>query len=63
MSCSKTYKVTLTVKTKSDPRDIIEFVQRRIKEALPVLGLEYHLVEERDTSIEHHGGNQDDSEE
>ena len=57
------YKVTLTVETKSDPRDIIEFVQRRIKEALPVLGLEYHLVEERDTSIEHHGGHQDDNEE
>ena len=58
---SKTYKVTLTVKTQSDPRDIIDFVQRRIKEALPVIGLEYHLVEERDTTIEHHGGLQDDS--
>ena len=56
MSCSKTYKVTLTVKTKSDPRDIIDFVQRRIKEALPVIGLEYQLVEERDTTVEHHGG-------
>ena len=53
---SKTYKVTLTIKTKSDPREIINFVQKRIKDALPVLGLEYHLVEERDTTIEHHGG-------
>ena len=61
MSCSKTYKVTLTVKTKSDPRDIIEFVQRRIKEALPVIGLEYNLVEERDTTVEHHGGVTDES--
>ena len=56
MSCSKTYKVTLTVTTKSDPRDIIDFVQRRIKDALPVIGLEYHLIEQRDTNIEHHGG-------
>ena len=55
------YKVTLTVETKSDPRDIIDFIQRRIKEALPVLSLEYHLVEERDTTIEHHGGVQDES--
>ena len=55
------YKVTLTVETKSDPRDIIEFIQRRIKEALPVLSLTYHLVEERDTSVEHHGGVQDES--
>ena len=60
MSCSKTYKVTLTVTTKSDPRDIIDFVQRRIKDALPVIGLEYHLVEQRDTNIEHHGGLQDE---
>ena len=50
------YKVSLTIETKSDPRDIIDFIQRRIKEALPVLSLEYHLVEERDTTIEHHGG-------
>ena len=56
MSTTKNYKVTLTVTTKSDPRDIIDFVQRRIKEALPVVGLEYHLVEQRDTNIEHHGG-------
>ena len=55
------YKVTLTVETKSDPRDIIEFIQRRIKEALPVVSLTYHLVEERDTSVEHHGGVQDES--
>ena len=40
--------------------DIIDFVQRRIKEALPVVGLEYHLVEQRDTNIEHHGGLQDE---
>ena len=55
------YTVELTIETKSDPRDIIDFIQRRIKEALPVLSLEYHLVEERDTSVEHHGGLQDES--
>ena len=55
------YKVTLTVETKSDPRDIIDFIQRRIKDALPVLSLTYHLVEERDTTDEHHGGITDES--
>ena len=55
------YTVELTIETKSDPRDILEFVQRRIKEALPVIGLEYHLVEERDTTVEHHGGVTDES--
>jgi len=51
-----TYQVTLTIKTKSNPKDVIDFIQRRIKDALPVLSLDYHLVEERDTNIEHHGG-------
>ena len=57
MSTTKNYKVTLTVTTKSDPRDVVDFIQRRIKEALPVLSLNYELIEERPTSIEHHGGN------
>ena len=56
----KTYQFKLTVKTPSDPRDILEFIQRRIKEALPVFSLDYTLVDERPTTIEHHGGNQDD---
>ena len=54
------YKLTLTVETKSDPRDIVEFIRRRIKDALPVLSFTYDLVEDRDTSVEHHGGIADD---
>ena len=56
---TKTYKVTLTVTTASDPKDILEFIRKRIKNALPVFSLEYSLVEDRPTSVEHHGGNQD----
>ena len=63
MSCTKTYKVTLTVTTASDPKDILEFIQKRIKNALPVFSLDYELVDERPTDIEHHGGLQDDSKE
>ena len=55
------YTVELTIETKSDPRDIIDFIQRRIKDALPVLSLTYHLVEERDTTDEHHGGITEDN--
>ena len=55
------YTVELTIETKSDPRDIIDFIQRRIKDALPVLSLKYHLIEERDTTDEHHGGIVDDN--
>ena len=60
MSCTKTYKVTLTVTTASSPKDILEFIQRRIKNALPVFNLEYELVDERPTDIEHHGGKSDE---
>jgi len=56
MSCTKTYKVTLNVTTKSDPKDILDFIQRRVKDALPVLSLDYELIEKRPTSTEHHGG-------
>ena len=60
MSCTKTYKVTLTVTTASNPKDILEFIQRRIKNALPVFNLEYELVDERPTTDEHHGGKVDE---
>ena len=62
MSCTKTYKVTLTVTTASDPKDILQFIQKRIKNALPVFNLEYTLVEDRPTTDEHHGGVIDDEE-
>ena len=60
MSCTKTYKVTFTVSTKSSPKDVLDFIQRRIKDALPVLSLNYELIEDRPTDIEHHGGIQDE---
>ena len=53
---TKTYKVTFTVTTKSNPKDILNFIQKRIKDALPVLSLNYELIEDRPTNVEHHGG-------
>ncbi len=63
MSCTKTYKVTLTVTTASNPKDILHFIQTRIKNALPVFSLDYELVDDRPTNVEHHGGVVNDSEE
>ena len=60
MSKNRTYKVTLTVTTGSHPEDILTFIRKRVKEALPVLALGYELVEDRPTSTEHHGGIQDE---
>ena len=60
MTKRKTYKVTFTVSTGSSPKDVLDFIQCRIKDALPVLSLDYELVEDRPTSTEHHGGLQDE---
>jgi len=60
---TKTYKVTLTVTTASNPKDILHFIRTRIKNALPVFNLEYELVDDRPTTVEHHGGVVDDKEE
>jgi hypothetical protein len=57
---TKTYKVTLTVTTASDPKDILTFIRTRIKNALPVFDLHYELVDERPTNDEHHGGKVDE---
>ena len=50
------YTLEFSVETKSDPRDVVDFIQRRIRDALPVLSMRYHLIEDRETSVEHHGG-------
>ena len=55
------YTLEFSVETRSDPRDVVDFIQRRIKDALPVLSMKYHLIEDRDTSVEHHGGMTDDN--
>ena len=53
---SKKYTLEFTVETKSDPRSILDFIQRRIKDALPVISMRYQLIEDRETTVEHHGG-------
>ena len=53
---SKKYTLEFTVETKSDPRSILDFIQRRIKDALPVISMRYHLLEDREPTVEHHGG-------
>ena len=56
----KKYQFSITVKTNHDPREAIFEIVQQLKGILPVLSIEHRLVEERDTNLEHHGG-QDDS--
>jgi len=56
----KTYQFTINVKTNHNPRDTIFEIVKALKGMLPVLSIDYHLVEDRPTDIEHHGGVVDD---
>ena len=52
----KKYEFTIKVKTNHNPREAIYEIVNALKGMLPVLSIEHRLIEDRDTSIEHHGG-------
>ena len=52
----KKYEFTIKVKTNHDPRKAISEIVNALKGMLPVLSIDYHLVEDRPTNDEHHGG-------
>ena len=55
-----TYEVKLTFKTLSNPREVVELITAKVRESIPILTISHSLLEERPTTDEHHGGNQDD---
>ena len=52
----KKYEFTIKVKTNHDPREAIFEIVQQLKGILPVLSIEQHLIEDRPTNDEHHGG-------
>jgi len=52
----KSYEFTIRVKTNYDPKDLIFKIVDKIKSLIPVLSIDYHLIEDRPTDVEHHGG-------
>ena len=56
MSEYKKYEFTIKVKNNHDPRDAIFEIVQQLKGILPVLSIEHHLIEDRPTNDEHHGG-------
>ena len=61
MSEFKKYEFSIKVKTNHDPREAIFEIVNQLKGILPVLSIEYNLLEDRPTNDEHHGGIVDDS--
>jgi len=57
----KKYQFSINVKTNDDPRDAIFKIIQQLKGLIPVLSIDYRLIEERDTNLEHHGGIDDSS--
>ena len=55
------YELTIKVKTNQDPRGDLWRIVNKIKDLMPVLSIDYHLLDERPTTDEHHGGLQDES--
>ena len=57
----KSYEFTIKVKTNYAPRDLVYKLVDKIKSLIPVLSIDYHLIEDRPTTDEHHGGVTDDN--
>ena len=56
MSDFRNYELTIKVKTNKDPRGDLWRIVNKIKDLMPVLSIDYHLLDERPTTDEHHGG-------
>ena len=56
MSDFRNYELTIKVKTNKDPRGDLWRIVNKIKDLMPVLSIDYHLLDERPTSDQHHGG-------
>tara|TARA_R100000458_G_scaffold10919_1_gene8661 strand:- start:280 stop:462 length:183 start_codon:yes stop_codon:yes gene_type:complete len=59
---SKKYQFTVNVRTKLTPTEAIWYITQKLKDALPVLSIDYDIVEDRPTDVEHHGGVVNESE-
>ena len=53
------YELTLTIRTTTDPHGLLHLIYEDIKEHVTVLSMDYNLISQRPTDIEHHGGNID----
>ena len=51
------YELKLTIRTDTDPHDLLFQIHEDIRGHVNVLGMDYSLISPRPTNIEHHGGN------
>ena len=51
------YELQITLRTDTDPHGLLYQINEDIKDHVHVLGMSYHLISQRPTTDEHHGGN------
>ena len=57
MSDFKSYEFSVKIKTNRAPKEQLWRIVQKLKDVVPVLSIEYNLIDERPTTTEHHGGN------
>ena len=50
------YQITIRVRTDTDPHGLLKTIHDDISGDVHVLAMDYHLIDDRPTGIEHHGG-------
>ena len=55
------YELTIKVKTNKDPKGDLWRIVNKIKDLMPVLSIDYQLIDDRPTNDEHHGGVTDET--
>ena len=52
----KQYKFTIVVRSPMDVKDIVWAFTSKLKDVFPIVSISFDEVDDRPTSIEHHGG-------
>ena len=52
----KQYKFTIVVRSPMDVKDMVWAFTHKLKDAFPIVSISFDEVNDRPTSVEHHGG-------
>jgi len=52
----KQYKFTIVIRSPMDVKDIVWAFSNKLKDAFPIVSISFDEVNERPTTVEHHGG-------
>jgi hypothetical protein len=56
MSDFKSYEFSVKIRTNRKPKEELWRIVQKLKDVVPVLSIEYNLIDDRPTTVEHHGG-------